>query len=271
MIEPDTWIKRNADQLGINENYINPASVDVTLGEHIIEYLPRWRRVLDEITFRLRRLPITRDDRQVGDYLQDGTGRQYVMPGRRDHYLKAGHAFTFRPGRFYLAHTNEYSAVPETHVALLFLKSSSGRKGFDQAHAGVGDPGFIGQWTFELYAHRPVTFREGDRIAQLLYFRLTDQPQISYARTGRYNGQLGATTASSRPMEVTQVTQQNPKTQPAPSRQPARPVSRPSSSGSSGDQTNYNFNYGFSSYSSDASSCDSGSSDSGSSSSSCGD
>lgn len=159
MIKVDAWIRAHASLLGVNPEHVNPASVDVSLGEKIIEY--------------------SEDDGLFG----------------REIVLQPGEAFTFQPGYFYLAHTEEFTTLPDDICAQLILKSSSGRKGLDHAHSGWGDPGFAGQWTFEFVAHRPVTFTRGQRIAQLVFMQCDGRPERTYAETGRYQGQTGATEA----------------------------------------------------------------------------
>lgn len=101
MIEPTQWIKKHAEELGINPDYINPASVDVCLGSHVIAFSP------------------------------DGE--------RQEFHYEEGDSVTFHPGIFYLAHTLETVTIPKTHAAELILKSSSGRKGLDHAHCLAGD------------------------------------------------------------------------------------------------------------------------------------
>lgn len=162
MIRTDRWLRENAERLGINPEFINPASVDVCLGDEIIEY--------------------TYD-------------RQYGNTTARTHRLEPGQEFTFKPGSFYLAHTLERTTLPDDACAQLILKSSSGRKGLDHAHSGWGDPGFSGQWTFEFVAHRPATFKAGQRIAQLVFMQCDQAPEATYAVTGHYQGQMGVTTA----------------------------------------------------------------------------
>lgn len=157
MIRNDQWLRDHAAQLGINPEHINPASVDVCLGQHVIEYT-------------------------VVQSEDQWTTHERVIE------LQPGQEMVFLPGRFYLCHTEEYTTIPTDHCAQLILKSSSGRKGLDHAHSGWGDPGFHGQWTFEFVAHKPATFKQGQRIAQLIFMRC-DEPLKDYTITGRYNGQ----------------------------------------------------------------------------------
>ncbi|GAA5500406.1 dCTP deaminase, dUMP-forming [Deinococcus xinjiangensis] len=174
MIRTDTWLRANAHKLGINPENINPASVDVCLGEKVIEYRHESGRV--------------RRTEEWNYYLGDKVHRREIV-------LEPGQTFTFRPGYFYLAHTEEYTTLPDDACAQLILKSSSGRKGLDHAHSGWGDPGFSGQWTFEFTAHLECSFRRGQRIAQLVFMACDAKPEQTYAKTGRYQGQTGVTEA----------------------------------------------------------------------------
>lgn len=90
-----------------------------------------------------------------------------------------------------LATTIETVQIPDWTTGDIKLKSSLARAGLDHALAGFCDPGFCGQVTLELHAHRHVSLKYGQRIAQLIY-TLTDQiPDKSY--NGNYQGQYGPT------------------------------------------------------------------------------
>jgi len=77
---------------------------------------------------------------------------------------------------------------------MLFLKSSTGRKGLEHLHAGYGDPGFEGQWTLEIINHWPYsqTVFVGQRLLQLV---LCDTYPVvrDYSETGHYQAQTGPT------------------------------------------------------------------------------
>ena len=157
MIEPDSWIRENAEELGVREENINPASVDVCLGGHIVEF--------------------------------------YNGQLEKRFELTPGEEFKFIKNALYICHTQEYTKCPKTHAWMMILKSSAGRRGLDHAHSGWGDPGFEGQVTFEFCCNNEVDFKIGDRIAQLVYMRLTKEPDRAYGETGRYQGQTGAALA----------------------------------------------------------------------------
>lgn len=101
------------------------------------------------------------------------------------------------PGEFVLCHSLEYVRIPVNAAALLFSKSSTGRKGLEHLHAGLGDAGFEGQWVFEFCnnAPWPILLIAGNRYMQMQLYDLVEEPLRHYGDTGRYQGQTGPTMA----------------------------------------------------------------------------
>lgn len=102
---------------------------------------------------------------------------------------------TLHPGQRYLGHTKETIDLPNHIAAQLAGRSSVGRRGvIVHKTAGWIDPGFTGEITLELMnlGDEPVDLREGERVAQLVFFEL-DSPSSGY--DGHYQGQEGATEA----------------------------------------------------------------------------
>lgn len=97
------------------------------------------------------------------------------------------------PGMAILATTIERVCIPVDAAAAIYLKSSMARQGLDHALAGWIDPGFVGQITLELHAHRPVTLRAGQRVVQMVLMSLTGPALNPY--NGRYQNQVGPTEA----------------------------------------------------------------------------
>lgn len=100
-----------------------------------------------------------------------------------------------QPGDRYLGHTKETIDLPNDIAAQLAGRSSIGRQGvIVHKTAGWIDPGFTGEITLELMnlGNEPVDLREGERVAQLVFFVL-DAPSSGY--DGSYQGQEGATEA----------------------------------------------------------------------------
>lgn len=101
------------------------------------------------------------------------------------------HPYHLVPGQFILAHTIEQFNMPEDIAGLFFLKSSRAREGYENLHAGYADPGWNGSTlTLELKNARqlqPLPIYSGLKIGQMVFFRMSQQPAISYAAVGHYN------------------------------------------------------------------------------------
>lgn len=142
--------------------YLNPASIDLTLGDKVGVYVPK--------------------DRVLDSKIENPYD---VRTGMRD--------MTLTPGNLYLMHTAErvgsQSLVPE-----LDGKSSIGRLGVCvHLTAGLGDPGFFGQYTLEVTVVRPVVLYAGMRIAQMRFHTMEFyDPQ---AKTRQYAGNYVGPTA----------------------------------------------------------------------------
>lgn len=91
---------------------------------------------------------------------------------------------TILPGYPILVSTVEYLQMPRDCAGIVFLKSSLARRGLDHALAGFVDPGFEGELTLELHAHRPITLVPRQRIIQLVLYRLESAPVKIY--NGKY-------------------------------------------------------------------------------------
>ncbi len=175
MVKNDKWLRANASQLGINPTKINPSSVDLCLGEHIIQW-----------SFS------DKSKEMLEDYLPNyRLGEGWY---KKELNLEVGQDFLFLPKLFYLCHSIEYVQIPNDKAAMLFLKSSAGRVGLEHSHAGWVDPGFKGQLTWEISSHIPVECKIGQPVCQLVYMD-SEEPDKDYGVTGRYSGQTGATEA----------------------------------------------------------------------------
>ena len=130
---------------------VNPASIDVTIGDHI---------------------KVENDHGEFTD----------VNIKNQDFYMP--------PGAFILAHTAEYVRIPNNFECVFQLKSSRGREGYEHALAGYIDAGFHGRITLELSNLRrfkELPLRAGMRIGQLRFSRLDNLPMRPYSVTGRYH------------------------------------------------------------------------------------
>lgn len=88
------------------------------------------------------------------------------------------------PNQLYLARTVErtetYNLVP-----MIEGRSSIGRLGlFVHVTAGIGDVGFCGYWTLEMFAVQPVRIYPGVSICQILYHQVVGE--VSEYRSNKY-------------------------------------------------------------------------------------
>ncbi len=106
---------------------------------------------------------------------------------------KTSELFSLSPGDAILATTLEKVCLPHDIAGMVLLKSSLARQGLDHSLAGWVDPGFCGQLTLELHTHRKITINAGQKILQLVLFRLETPCDNPY--NGKYQGQQGPTRA----------------------------------------------------------------------------
>lgn len=104
-----------------------------------------------------------------------------------------GEAIQLYHGKAILATTIEKVTLPSALAGWVALKSSAARSGLDHALAGWIDPGFVGQITLELSAHREVTLVVGQRICQIVFHQCVAPAIEPY--NGKYQNQVGVTPA----------------------------------------------------------------------------
>lgn len=176
-VEPYQWIIFNNAKLGINQEDSQPASIDLELGDNI--------KIL-RITFNPFKLIKLLYYYLKGKKIEDIS--KYIV--KKEKTMQDGDILVCLPLHLYIMHTDEYLKIPETHGALLCMKSSMGRMGFSHNMAGWFDPGFEGQGVLEITTVLPglLVFRK--KIAQLIYLRLTQKTDKPYK--GKYSKQKGA-------------------------------------------------------------------------------
>ncbi|RBP68372.1 dCTP deaminase [Alkalibaculum bacchi] len=142
----------------LDEEQIQPASVDIRLGNHFLK--------LDEN--RIEAMTMT-DEIKYISFEAD----QVIIP----------------PNSFLLATTREYIKLPNNLTAFVEGRSSIGRMGLFIQNAGWVDPGFEGNITLELYnANRlPIKLESGRRICQLVFAQMDQAAENPYR--GKYQGQ----------------------------------------------------------------------------------
>lgn len=166
---PDHLIETHAERglvVPFIPEHINPASLDLTLGNQLlVESLNGEAGFVDWPFFA----NATPDD-----------------------------PYLIKPGQFVLAATAETITMPESLAGQVQLKSSLARQGLEHLMAGWIDPGFAGTITLELHCScqlNSVGVWPGQRVAQIILQTMAAAPAVSYAKTGRYNGQVSPTPA----------------------------------------------------------------------------
>ena len=196
MIWNDSAIAKWAAAGGItpfDETLVNPASLDLRIGNQIREPHEMWRRF---------------SDIDIQNHIDNGTIDDLPKWGEP----KTFDTFWLFPKRFVLCHSLEFVQIPLDVACILVLKSSWGRKGLNHSHSGWGDPGFglkadtVGsndtqqcgaQWTFEIQNISPwaIKITAGDRLIQQVFMDMCEVPLVDYRSTGHYVYQAGATPA----------------------------------------------------------------------------
>lgn len=161
----------------VKPEYINSASIDITLGDKILREAPAKSvsRPYHAISLAAREPLVT--------YSQD-TSKGILL----------------KPGEFILAQSEQVFNLP-THISAEYkLKSSMARIGINHCLAGWCDAGWNGSvLTLELMnvsQHHAIRLQKGDRIGQMIFFQHEEvQKDKSYAARGRYNGDTEVTGA----------------------------------------------------------------------------
>lgn len=94
-----------------------------------------------------------------------------------------------------LATTFEWVYVHEDQAGSIKLKTTPSRKGLGHPIADWVDPGFKGQLTLMLHAHKKMVLHSHERIVQLVIFQLNAPVAKPYEITGHYFNQSGPTLA----------------------------------------------------------------------------
>jgi dCTP deaminase len=160
------------DPLDDPELQIQPASVDLRLGNDFIVFTPG-------------HIPCIYIDR-VDDA---ASYTQAVRIPDEDHFI-------LHPGEFALGTTMELVRIPHDLVGRLEGRSSLGRLAvIVHATAGFIDPGFEGRITLELtnVGKVPVALKPGMRCSQIVFHELKTPSARPYgaARGSKYQGQTG--------------------------------------------------------------------------------
>jgi len=163
-----------------NRENLSNSSLDLRLGERIIQLLPQ-------------------DERSLHGFLCDENGRltvQSIAVEKREHNLKH-RAFILEPGDFVLGHTLEIVGQNSSKIiSEVADKSTLARLGISTFFgAGYIDAGNVLSITLEIKnnGHVPVALKYGMHIAQLRFAYLTSDCMMPYE--GKYKNSTSVDTA----------------------------------------------------------------------------
>ena len=186
-----------------NYELVNPASIDLTLGTDFVNLSP------GGVSYKLPGDAMEWDWRIAQPSERFQAERVFIHPGisllastaERVRIPDSAHTFVWGE-RFIEDGWDKLDEFQETIsgcVGELRLKSSAARNGLDHALAGWIDPGFEGNLTLELHAHRPFELVAGKAYVQLVVATTLAPPQKSYQQTGRYVGAEAVGAVRARP------------------------------------------------------------------------
>lgn len=166
--------------------HVNPASVDLTLGDEVLEYAVQHVPLSEALDLPPRaRKPYGYRAQPLDAKKEQATFKQKIYP----------EGIVLEPGRLYLMHTVE-RVRSKKFVCVLDGKSSLGRLGVSiHQTAGYGDPYFDGQYTMEVTCVLPVRLYAGMRVAQMRFHAVQGEIQ-EYA--GNYVGEAARGPVASR-------------------------------------------------------------------------
>lgn len=163
----------------LNEDNIQPASIDLTLGDEVRVYSNQIVTQFEK--YDQSAIPgesLHHDLYHLIDPRQPQSTVSFKIDER---------GFIIRPGILYLMHTAERLHA-KNYVSVLDGKSSIGRLGVVvHLTAGYGDPGFNGQYTLEVTCIHPVILFAGMKIAQMRFHTLEGEI-TDYRWKGHYTG-----------------------------------------------------------------------------------
>jgi dCTP deaminase len=174
---------------------VNPASIDLKLGDTVCEPMWYWRNPVTRYLFYSLEQKGIVSDNLIDKKVKQKTGKSVYRRWSSPRYY--GRKYHLYPGKFVLCHSLEYTRLGKTMSGILLLKSSTARNGLQHLFAGYGDPGFAGEWTWELtnVSPWPITLEFMKPLMQLVLFDNGTEPILDYTKTGSYVGQIGPTSS----------------------------------------------------------------------------
>jgi len=164
-----------------NEEHLNPASYDLTLGDEVAVY--------SSAVGRDTKSPSNKDGLDFRPDISKGWALDSKTPLHVEKFTIQTQGWVLIPGIGYLMHTQE-RVMTNKFVPVLDGKSSIGRL-FIKVHetAGYGDPGFNGQYTLEVTCVHPVRIYPGMRICQIRFHTISGHVGKTYDKVGHYTNE----------------------------------------------------------------------------------
>lgn len=171
------WFNVSMGQLDADPVALQPASVDLTLGDHWL--VPESNMLVHTDGW---------GDVYKGTRICDSMDRVEYEESHDPTFMIPAHGFV-------LARTRETIALSNDLFGKVEGRSSVGRLGLIVETAGVIDSGFRGTITLELFncLPHPLLVHAGTRICQIVVSRVHGDTEGGYAAKGKYMDQVQAT------------------------------------------------------------------------------
>lgn len=171
------WFHVSMGQVDEDPVALQPASVDLTLGDHWL--VPRPNMLVHTYGW---------GECYKGAQICDSMDRVEYEESHAPTFMIPAHGFV-------LARTRETIALSNDLFGKVEGRSSVGRLGLVVETAGVIDPGFRGTITLEIanLLSCPVLLHAGTRICQIVVSRMDGDTEGGYAANGKYMDQVQAT------------------------------------------------------------------------------
>ena len=159
-----------------NEDNVGPNSVDVTLSNQLLTYVP-CKIVKDENGNNIVERMLSPFGEGFIDMAEDNTAHTLEIPED---------GLVLQPGILYLGSTNE-KAGSDFFVPMYEGRSSMARLGI-QSHlsAGFGDIFFKSNWTLEITVIHPIKIYADSRFGQVYFHEVSDEARETLVKSGKF-------------------------------------------------------------------------------------
>ena len=186
------WFNVSMGQVDGDPVALQPASVDLTLGNHWLWPKPNVGREIWLDPYRDNTIDGLEIAIPPGHHGFCFRHTDTALPMEYEEFTAP--AFWLPAHGFVLARTRETIALSNDLFAMVEGRSSVGRLGITAQNAGVVDPGFRGTITLELSNELPypILVRSGFRCCQLVVSRVHGDTEGGY-KSSKYQGQVKTT------------------------------------------------------------------------------